>query len=137
MEWYGFYNWLILAGILVLAELFTLGIYFLVLSLGALAASLMSFLELSLSWQIWVAVMVTCFGLAMTYFWHTKRKKEGSFNLELGGLVEVTHWQVDGTARVKFRGSWWSAKMATNQTPTLGSHTIVGLERNFLILQKR
>jgi membrane protein implicated in regulation of membrane protease activity len=61
--------WLIVAGVLVIAELLTGTFYLLMLSLGATAAALTAYADGTLTWQLVTAALV---GGGSAVLWHLK-----------------------------------------------------------------
>ncbi len=45
-----------------------------------------------------------------------------------------TTWNADGTARVQYRGSVWTARAQAGATPVAGPHRVAAVEGNWLVL---
>ncbi len=132
--------WLMAAGILVVAELTTGTFYLLMLALGLLAASVVSYLGASLSWQIVSAALVSTLATAL---WHWSRfrhprsmpvSKNKDVHLDIGEAVQVPSWSPEGTAEVFYRGTHWRARRQTGAPEALGLHCIVAVEGSTLTL---
>ncbi len=133
--------WWVLAGLLVAAELLTGTFYLLMLALGLAAAAVAAHLGLSVTMQLLTAAVA---GSGATALWHWKRARQpGSapahmnrdVNLDIGERVWVQAWRADGTARVNYRGSEWTARLAPG-TPVraAGSHVVASVEGNHLVV---
>lgn len=130
--------WWILAGLLVLAELLTGSFYLLMLALGAAAGAVAAHLALGATTQVVIAAVV---GGGATAAWHLKRarhprsapvEQNPDANLDIGQTVRVEQWSADGTARVNYRGSSWTARHVGSGTPQPGEHHIVSVSGNGL-----
>jgi membrane protein implicated in regulation of membrane protease activity len=130
--------WLIVAGVLVMAELLTGTFYLLMLSLGATAAALTAFADGTLTGQIVTAAIV---GGGAAMLWHLKKPlsndaQDSNVHLDIGETVTVDAWDTQGHAQVKHRGAQWTAVCAANATPELGLHRICEMQGNRLVLKK-
>ena len=130
--------WLIVAGVLVMAELLTGTFYLLMLSLGATAAALMAYADGTLTWQIVTAAIV---GGGAAVLWHLKKPlnndaQDSNVHLDIGETVTVDAWDAQGHTQVKHRGAQWAAVCAANATPELGLHRIREMQGNRLVLEK-
>ncbi|BDU58549.1 hypothetical protein LMORI2_15310 [Limnohabitans sp. MORI2] len=130
--------WLIVAGVLVMAELLTGTFYLLMLSLGATAAALTAYADGTLTWQIVTAALV---GGGATVLWHLKKPlsndtQDSNVHLDIGETVTVDAWDAQGHTQVKHRGAQWAAVCADDNTPAPGLHRICEMQGNRLVLQK-
>jgi membrane protein implicated in regulation of membrane protease activity len=130
--------WLIVAGVLVMAELLTGTFYLLMLSLGATAAALTAYADGTLTWQIVTAAIV---GGGAAVLWHLKKPlsndaQDSNVHLDIGETVTVDAWDAQGHTQVKHRGAQWAAVCAANATPELGLHRIREMQGNRLVLEK-
>ncbi len=130
--------WLIVAGVLVMAELLTGTFYLLMLSLGATAAALTAYADGTLTWQIVTAAIV---GGGAAVLWHLKKPlsndaQDSNVHLDIGETVTVDAWDTQGHAQVKHRGAQWTAVCAANATPEIGLHRICEMQGNRLVLEK-
>ena len=134
-------SWWIMAGILVIIELMSGTFYLLMLALGAAAGGLATAFGLGLEGQIVIGAL--CAG-GTTGTWHWYRMKHPrskpaqqnpDVNLDVGQEVWVPAWGNDGYARITYRGTEWSARLASGCLPESGKHTIFSLEGNTLVLK--
>ena len=130
--------WLIVAGVLVMAELLTGTFYLLMLSLGATAAALTAYADGTLTWQIVTAALV---GGGAAVLWHLKKPlsndaKDSNVHLDIGETVTVDAWDAQGHTQVKHRGAQWAAVCADDNTPAPGLHRICEMQGNRLVLRK-
>lgn len=136
--------WWIVAGVLVVAELLTGTLYLLLLAIGAAAGGLALLSGFSVPLQITAAALV---GGGTTAWWHFRRahhprsapaQSNPDVLLDIGQLVQVTHWEADGSTRVQHRGSAWQARRvasgATFEAPMPGAYRITAIEGNILQL---
>ena len=130
--------WLIVAGVLVMAELLTGTFYLLMLSLGATAAALMAYADGTLTWQFVTAAVV---GGGAAVLWHWKKPlsndaQDSNIHLDIGETVTVNAWDAQGHTQVKHRGAQWAAVCAQGETPEPGLHRISEMQGNCLVLEK-
>ena len=132
--------WWVAAGVAVAAELATGTFYLLMIALGLAAAALAAHLGLPLAGQIAAAALV---GGGATAFWHWRRfsqpttapaRENRDVNLDIGERVHVAEWAPDRTARVPYRGSTWTARLAPGATPAEGDYVVSAVEGNWLVL---
>jgi membrane protein implicated in regulation of membrane protease activity len=132
--------WWVAAGIAVAVELATGTFYLLMLALGFAAAAIAAHLGLGGSAQITAAALV---GGGATALWHWKRMRaprskpapeNRDVNLDIGERIDVPAWGADGTARVHYRGSTWTARLAPGAAPRPGAHRVAAVEGNWLVL---
>jgi membrane protein implicated in regulation of membrane protease activity len=132
--------WWVLAGLAVAAELATGTFYLLMMALGMAAGALAAHLGLSSTLQIAVAALA---GGGATALWHWKRMKHPrsapsaenrDVNLDIGERVQVEAWGTDGTARVSYRGSTWTARLLPGAATQPGEHVVKAVEGNWLVV---
>ncbi|MFT3665669.1 NfeD family protein [Piscinibacter sp.] len=132
--------WWVAAGVAVAAELATGTFYLLMIALGLAAGALAAHLGLAPSAQVVVAALVAA---AATALWHFKRARHPrsapaasnrDVNLDIGERVLVEAWGSDGTARVSYRGTQWTARLAPGAARTAGEHRVAAVEGNWLVL---
>ena len=132
--------WWVAAGAAVAVELATGTFYLLMVALGLAAAAVAAHLGASTSVQIIAAALV---GGGATAVWHWRRFNQPStapahenrdVNLDIGERVNVAAWASDRTARIAYRGSTWTARLAPGAAPTVGEHRIVAVEGNWLVV---
>lgn len=132
--------WWVAAGVLVAIELATGTFYLLMMAFGLAAAAIAAHMGLSNTAQVTIAAIV---GGGATALWHWRRYKEPTsaparenrdVNLDIGERVHVTEWAADRTARVQYRGSAWSARLAPGSPAAAGEHVVTAVEGNWLVL---
>jgi membrane protein implicated in regulation of membrane protease activity len=133
--------WWTLAGLVVIAELMTGTFYLLMISLGLAAGAIASYLGLSTSAQTIVAAVV---GGGATLAWHFYKAKQpgaakaqanSDVNQDVGALVQVAHWNADGSAAVKYRGAQWTVVAAPGVAQTAGSYRVKEVNGSKLVLE--
>jgi membrane protein implicated in regulation of membrane protease activity len=132
--------WWLAAGVAVAAELATGTFYLLMFALGMAAAAVAAHMGLSAALQIASAALV---GGGATALWHWRRAHEPrsapvqsnrDAHLDIGERVVVPAWGSDRTARVSYRGSTWSARLAPEALPVAGEHRVQSVDGNWLVL---
>lgn len=135
--------WLMACGAVIL-ELLSGTFYLLMLAVGLAAGALSAHAGLDLAWQFVVAALV---GGGTVLGWHLVARHQRpatvapssnpDLNLDIGQLVQVTHWQADGSTRLQHRGTDWSAELAQPETtPATGTYRIVAVRGTVLMLDK-
>ena len=131
--------WLIGAGILVIAELFTGTFYLLMIALGLCAGALAALAGLSGPLQTLVAAAV---GVAATLVLRRSRfgkaargeaANDPNMNLDIGQRVSVPQWQ-GRRARVMYRGALWDVELRPGASDQPGDFRIVEVHGNRLIV---
>ncbi len=132
-------SWLVGAGILVVAELFTGTFYLLMIAIGLGAGALAALAGASGSTQTFVAAVV---GLVATAILHRSRfgrparseaSRDRNVNLDIGQRVMVSTWQ-DGRARAMYRGALWDVELGPGAQPEAGDFRIVEVLGSRLIV---
>ncbi len=132
--------WWVAAGVAVAAELATGTFYLLMIALGLAAGAVSAHLGAPTTGQVVAAALV---GAAATALWHWKRarhpqsapaERNRDVNLDIGERVQVEAWGGDGTARVSYRGTQWSARLAPGEARRAGAHRVSAVEGNWLVL---
>ena len=132
--------WWLAAGVAVAAELTTGTFYLLMVALGLAAAAVAAHLGAGSSAQLVTAALV---GGGATALWHWKRAgqphappvaQNRDANLDIGERVHVAAWGSDGTARVQYRGTTWTARLQPGAAPVPGEHRVAAVEGNWLVL---
>jgi membrane protein implicated in regulation of membrane protease activity len=136
--------WWIAAGLLVAVELATGTFYLLMLSVGMAAAALAAHLGANTTTQLLCVALV---GGGAVAAWHRKRQREPAprpagqdpaVSLDIGQRVHVSHWHADGTARVHYRGSVWTARLqdpaAAGAVPETGDFLVRAVDGSELLL---
>ena len=80
-------------------------------------------------------------GATAAWHWHRARQPQSAparenrdVNLDIGERVSVDAWAADGTARVHYRGSAWTARLAPGAAAMPGQHLVSAVEGNWLVL---
>jgi len=132
--------WWLVAGLLVVAELFIGSFYMLMLALGCAAGAIAAHLGLGYPTQLFTAAIV---GAGTTALWHYRRasaprsapvESNRDANLDIGQALQVEAWDAQGAARVSYRGSAWNVEYRGPGTPAPGTHVIVAVQGNRLIV---
>ena len=140
MEITGATFWWVAAGIAVAAELGTGTFYLLMIALGLAAAAVAAQVGVDVTAQLAVAALV---GGGATVAWHLTRARQRSdepaatnrdVNLDIGDRVHVDRWTDERTARVRHRGTEWTARLAPGAEARGGEHLVSAVEGNWLIL---
>lgn len=137
--------WWLAAAILVAAELATGTFYLLMLGLGLAAGALAAHAGLDTTGQMLCAALT---GGGAVAIWHLHRQRRPptapqsenpELNLDIGQQVHVTRWLADGSARVSYRGSTWTARLhqpASNEAAPTGNYRIRAVDGNTLLLER-
>jgi membrane protein implicated in regulation of membrane protease activity len=133
--------WWVGAGVAVVAELATGTFYLLMIALGLAAGAVAAHMGLTSSGQVVVAALV---GGGATAVWHWRRfnqprsapaRENHDVNLDIGERIIVSAWGPDRTARVQYRGSFWTARLAPGAVVAAGEHRVAAVEGNWLVLE--
>ena len=136
IQWWWWIAVLIVVGL----ELTTGTVYLLMIALGLFAAGLAACFGYGFTAQIVTAALVSATGCLLV--------KRGNFakqvqlhaqsnqdvQIDVGNRVTVDAWQPDGTANVQYRGAQWLAQLEAGQAAHAGSHSIVAMQGNTLVL---
>lgn len=125
--------WLVLAGILLIAEITTGTFYLLMVSLGAAVGALMAYLGYGIEIQIGAAAVFAVVGSLLLRNRSVKRSKTDKQHdlLDIGNKLEISSWNAGGRSSVQYRGASWLAE-STDSTPVTGLHQIVDVQGNTL-----
>ena len=132
--------WWVAAGVAVAAELATGTFYLLMFALGLAAAAIAALLGFKLPGQLVMAALV---GGGAVALWHWRRlqhppagpvRENRDVNIDIGERVTVAAWADDRTARVPYRGSTWTARLAPGAPAQPGEHVVQAVEGNWLVL---
>lgn len=133
--------WWVAAGALLALELVTGTVYLLMLALGLVAGAAAAHAGLGL-----IAQMICAATLASVATFGLYRRKRAqrtvlatanpNVNLDVGEIVRVDYWDNDGTTRVNYRGSHWTAISRVGAAPGgTGLYRVVELQGNRLVLE--
>ena len=132
--------WWVAAGIAVAAELATGTFYLLMIALGLVGAAIAAHLGASSTTQV---IMAAVIGAGATAAWHWQRfsqprsapaRENPDVNLDIGEHVNVVAWADDRSARVDYRGSNWTVRLAPQALAVPGPQRIVAVEGNWLVV---
>jgi membrane protein implicated in regulation of membrane protease activity len=133
-------NWWLAAGLAVAAELVTGTFYLLMIALGMSAGAVAAHMGMPVTGQIVSAALVAAVATAL---WHWKRASQPrsapvasnrDVNLDIGERIHVAQWAADNSARVQYRGTQWTARLAPGAAAAAGEHVVVSVEGNWLVL---
>jgi membrane protein implicated in regulation of membrane protease activity len=131
--------WLIGAGILVIAELFTGTFYLLMIAIGLAAGALAALAGMTGPLQTLAAAAV---GVAATLILRRTRfgraargeaANDPGLNLDIGQRIKVPAWE-DRRARVMYRGALWDVELRAGALERPGEFSIVEVQGNRLIV---
>ena len=117
--------WLLLAGIVVILELFSGTFYLLMIAIGMVAGGACAFFGVGSEWQMIGAGIVGAVATVLLhkskYGW-TKRSKSATrdpnVNLDIGQQIHVHAWHDQGngrySARAMYRGAEWDVELRDN-----------------------
>ena len=134
--------WWLLAGSAVAVELLTGTFYLLMLAIGLAAAAVAAQAGASASIQFVIAAGVG--GMAVVA-WHTLRGRNPhrpadtanpDLHLDVGETVQVDHWDVDGSASVRYRGAQWTVVHRQGVQPSPGAHRVAEVVGSRLLVDK-
>lgn len=133
MIWFG------IAGILVIAEIFSGTFYLLMIAAGALAGGVAALAGLVFALQMAIAAMVgaiTIFLLRKSSFAKKRRlsaARDPNVNLDIGQTVYVAQWQ-GNHARALYRGAMWDIELMPGETAVAGTFIIDEIRGSHLIV---
>jgi membrane protein implicated in regulation of membrane protease activity len=135
--------WVLWAGALVAAELFTGTFYLLMLAFGLAAGGIAAYAGLALEWQLVAAAVV---GVAATVVLRRSRfgklrstpaTRDPDISMDIGQLIEVDAWRGVGngySARVSYRGALWDVDLEAGAQPLAGQFIIREIRGSRLIV---
>lgn len=113
--------WLVLAGVVVICELFTGTFYLLMFALGLASAAVASLFISSVQLQMLIAAVI---GSAATLALHNSKygwkersdaARDPNVNIDIGQQLSVDEWQDQGNgvyvARTRYRGAMWDVEL--------------------------
>jgi len=132
-------GWLVLAGLLVVFELFTGTFYVLMIAIGMAFGAIAAALGFGLPVQILVAAVV---GVLATGVLHRSRfgrplrmdaSRDPNVNIDIGQTIQVDQWQ-EGRARAMYRGAQWDVDLAPGSSAAGGEYKIVEIRGSRLVV---
>jgi membrane protein implicated in regulation of membrane protease activity len=134
--------WFVVAGALVILEMFTGTFYLLMIAIGLAAGGAAALAGATGAVQLVVGALV---GTAATVSLHrsrfgkmnrTEASRDVNVNLDIGETVTVTEWKA-GTARVMYRGAMWDVDLDAGAAAQPGSFIIREVRGNRLIVTNK
>ncbi len=133
-----YWVWWILAGGLVGVELLSGTFYLLAVGLAFAVGGLAAWLGAALGVQLAVAGVLAVVGTIAAHRWRLRKGTPAAdLPFDVGQSVEVQAWNPDGTARVFYRGSLWTAQLAAPDTPRAQTMVIVAMRGSTLVIADR
>lgn len=138
--------WFVLAGVLVVAELFTGTFYLLMIALGIAAGGGAALSGAQLEWQLLIAALVgiaAVVALRRTRFGRLRGRdaaNDPNVLMDIGQTVDVAAWQTHGQtyiARVPYRGAQWDVELDAGHHPAPGTYVIREVRGSRLIVVPR
>ena len=133
-------GWWLATGIVVAIEVATGTFYLLMIALGMAAGGVAFHLGVAATGQLVAAALVGGCATALLR-WRRARhppsapaRENRDVNLDVGERVLVPGWGADRTARVAYRGSAWTAKLAPGAVAAPGTFRVSAVEGNWLVL---
>jgi membrane protein implicated in regulation of membrane protease activity len=138
--------WFVLAGALIVAELFTGTFYLLMIALGVVAGGIAALSGALLEWQLLAAALVGISAVLLLRRSRFGRLRGNAANddpniiLDIGQSVDVSAWQEHGdrhVARVPYRGAMWDVELQAGHPAVPGAFTIREIRGSRLIVAPR
>jgi len=127
--------WFLLALGLIMLEMATGTFYMLVVGLALAVGGFAAYFGLSFPTQLTLSGLA---GVAGTLILRRMRRDKVSTkpnqSLDIGQAVQSVTWQLNGSARVVYRGAEWAAEAESSDTPREGTLYIKALRGSTLIL---
>ena len=133
--------WWLLAGAAVAIELLTGTFYLLMLAIGLAAGAVAAHAGVSIPTQLVMAALV---GGGAVAAWHVVRRRHfagtagenTNLNLDAGEPVHIDAWTADNTAKVRYRGSVWTAVPFGGVPGGPGAHRVREIDGSRLVVEK-
>ena len=130
--------WWTAAAVLVGAELVTGTFYLLAVGIAVAIGGIAAWMGYSHQVQLTVAGIAGVVLTALAHQWRRRHAKPlPQPSLDVGQSVRVECWNPDGTARVRYRGTQWTAELASADTPRAETMTIVATRGSTLVVSDR
>jgi membrane protein implicated in regulation of membrane protease activity len=130
--------WWIAAAVLIGAELLTGTFYLLAVGLAVAIGGATAWAGYPLTAQFSVAGVAGVLLTALAHQWRRRHAEPPPQQaLDVGQSVRVDGWNPDGTARVTYRGTQWTAELATPGTPRAPVMYIVATRGSVLVVADR
>jgi len=138
-------SWLVIAGIVVVLELFSGTFYLLMISIGLCAGALVAAIGWSMEFQLIAAALVGSIAtiLLRRSRFGTRSKvdthRDPNVNLDIGQSIQVSEWKNTAagsyTARSMYRGAQWDIACTSAAEPQPGLFKIVEIRGSQLIVE--
>ncbi|MGN0915023.1 MAG: NfeD family protein [Succinivibrio sp.] len=129
--------WLIVALVLLGAEMVFSTVYLLAFVAGALSACIAALFDVSLTFELILSSAVSVAGIILAYVYRHKIRKlnrdDVKNDLDSGNTVTVEEIEADGSSKVNYRGAIWTA-VAANGALEKGVYVIDHVAGNRLVL---
>ena len=133
-----YWIWWIAAALLVGAELLTGTYYLLAVGLALGIGGMAAWLGATAPVQFAIAAVAGVLLTVAAHQWRLRRAlPPPQPPLDVGQPVHVQGWNADGTARVAYRGTQWTAELATPETPRAETMFIVAMRGSTLVVADR
>ena len=136
--------WFVLAGILVVLEMFTGTFYLLMIAIGFVAGGASALFGAGGGMQLVVAALVgaaATYGLRRSKWGKTAKRdpqQDPNVNLDIGQTLVVDEWSGgDGgvrTSRVMYRGAMWDVELHAGSKAVAGTYVIREVRGNRLVV---
>ena len=138
-------TWLVLAGILVILEIFSGTFYLLMIAIGLAAGGLLAWFGVGDSAQVVAAAvvaLVATFLLRKSKYGKMQQKddaaRDPNVNMDIGQVVNVDEWKNEQgeqyLARVMYRGAMWDVELEEHADPRPGLFKISEIRGSRLIV---
>ncbi len=133
-----YWIWWIAAALLVGAELLTGTYYLLAVGLALGIGGMAAWLGATAPVQFAIAAIAGVLLTVAAHQWRMRRAlPPPQPPLDVGQTVHVEHWNADGTARVAYRGTQWTAELETPDTPRARTMVIGAMHGSILVVADR
>ncbi len=133
-----YWLWWILTAVLVGAELLTGTFYLLAVGVALAVGGLAAWLGAGTEAQLLIAGVVAIAGIFVSHRWRSRHAVPPPLPpLDVGHAVRVQAWNPDGSARVAYRGTLWTAELASPEMPRGDVMYIVATRGSTLVVSDR
>lgn len=130
--------WWIAAAVLIGAELLTGTFYLLAVGVAVAIGGATAWAGYPLTTQFTVAGVAGVVLTALAHQWRRRKAQPPPQpGFDVGQSVRVDGWNPDGTARVTYRGTQWTAELATPATSRASTMYIVATRGSVLVVADR
>lgn len=134
--------WILVAIFVIAIDVVTSSFIFMWLSIGALAAIILSLLGISILWQVIAFLIVGVVTISIGYPW-AKKKFKADVNQVLTmeqtyiGKEMIATEDMEETSKIKVSGIYWTAYNKGKTIKKGEKYTITGIEGNKLIVSSK